>query len=475
MLPAEMALVHPQNGHAVEIDGGGRTRRYLDNAATSFPKPVVVARAVQEYLTGNGAPGRGLYAEAREAGALVQRCRERLCEVFGAPRSSASNVVFGYNTTDALNLAIKGVVSRARRAAVVVGGMGDGRARVVTTAAEHNSVLRPLHRLASEGAIEWSIVPVDPLTGLVSAAAVLAEVRKAPTALVAVNHASNVSGCVQPIETIGRGLREMERAGGGHGAQGRCLFLVDGAQSLGHWPVDVEAACIDLLAFPGHKGLLGPQGIGGLWIRPGVESLVDTTREGGSGNVSELPSHPSMMPEKFEAGSQNVVGIAGLLAGVEWTLERSVKALREHEAALIAKFLGAFDPYSGRGYANSLPGLRLVGLAPVEQRVGVFSLVHEALSPAELAMVLESEFGVLSRPGLHCAPLMHKALGTLHEADAAEVERGPGESTHAEPSQVGRAWGACRLSFGPFVTMADVEYALSALGEICSGSSVAGR
>lgn len=469
MLVAEIAPVYPQNGHAVEFDSGGRggpVRRYLDNAATSFPKPAAVASAVQEYLAGNGAPGRGLYAEARQAGAMVQRCRERMCEVFGAPRSSASNIVFGYNTTDALNLAIKGVVSCARRAAAGRRNNGDVRTRVVTTAAEHNSVLRPLHRLASEGLIEWVVVPVDPLNGLVSASAVLTEVRRAPTTLVAVNHASNVSGCVQPIEAIGRGLREIRGEVEGGGVNGRCLFLVDGAQSLGHWPMQVDSACIDLLAFPGHKGLLGPQGVGGLWIRPGVEALVDTIREGGSGNVSELPSHPTMMPEKFEAGSQNVVGIAGLLAGVEWMLEKSVQSLREHEAALIARFLKAFDPYSGRGYANTLPGLRLVGLAPVEQRVGVFSLVHEALSPAELSMILESEFGVLSRPGLHCAPLMHKALGTLSEIDA-----------EAQPSanHLGRAWGACRLSFGPFVTMADVEYTLNALAEICSASPAAGR
>lgn len=421
-------------------------RSYLDNAATSFPKPPGVAEAMHRYMTENGAPGRGLYDEARSAAGLIRRCRERVCELIGAPKSQWAQVVFGYNTTDALNLGIQGIMMhahRVRRNAGSRGGEGSGgKVHVVTTTAEHNSVLRPLNKFESEGICEWTRVKVDSRTGLVNVEELASALRPGVTTLVAVNHASNVTGTVQPIEAIGAAVRV--RAAG-------AIFLVDGAQSLGHVPVDVERAKIDLLAFPGHKGLLGPQGTGGLWIRPGVEQRLDTVREGGTGNVSELESHPTMMPEKYEAGSHNTVGIAGLSEGIAWLQQQGIARIREHELELISLVLSRFDPVTGEGIGegrNGLQGLHLLGLAPIESRVGVFSFVHDGLSPAELSTVLEMEYGILSRPGLHCAPLMHRTIGSW------DPERGV-------------TGGACRLSIGPFTPREEVERALAALAEIC--------
>lgn len=410
-------------------------RRYFDNAATSFPKPPGVAAAMMRCMTELGAPGRGLYAEAQEVASLIRICRERVCQVLHAPRSNWANVVFGYNTTDALNLAIRGTLTGARR-------RSSGPAHVVTTAAEHNSVLRPLNRLSADGVCEWDKVPIDPRTGLVDPEDLVNAIRPGRTALVAVNHASNVSGAVQDIGAIGRAVRARGDA--------ELLFLVDAAQSLGHIEVNVDEACADLVAFPGHKGLLGPQGTGGLWIRKGVETRLDTVREGGTGNVSELETHPTIMPEKFEPGSHNAVGIAGLSEGIAWLLDRTIDSVRSHEAALSQSILDCFDPNTGDGESGGLPGLRLIGLAPSRQRVGVFSLVHENLEPTELATVLETEFGVLSRPGLHCAPLVHRAMGTLGEG-----ARGAAGS------------GACRISLGPFLTDSDVQHVLGALRQLC--------
>ncbi|HPO92137.1 MAG TPA: aminotransferase class V-fold PLP-dependent enzyme [Phycisphaerales bacterium] len=440
-----------QNDPTIARRPAAQARRlYLDNAATSFPKPPAVAQAMAGYMTELGAPARGLYAEARQGAEILRLCRERLCELFHAPRApdggrGEQNVVFTLNTTDALNLAIRGSLVHARaRSRTPVG--------VITSDAEHNSVLRPLARLEREGVCRWMRVAVDPRTGLLNPDDVIDAARALTLsgvvpALVGINHASNVTGAVQDIDAIGRGLRDL--------TQGRTLFLIDVAQSLGHIDVNVEAACVDLLAFPGHKGLLGPQGTGGLWIRPGVERQVDTVREGGTGNRSEDPEHPEIMPEKFEAGSHNAVGIAGLSEGVAWLLEQGVDRIRAHELELTRRVLARFDTQSGRGDAESggeLAGLRLLGLAPASSRVGVFCFTHEQFEPAELSMLLETEFGILSRPGLHCAPLVHRAMGTF------------------DPDR-GITGGACRISFGPFVTPDDVDYALEALAKVCQSAA----
>lgn len=392
-------------------------RLYLDNAATSFPKPPCVWEAAIHYATQVGAsPGRGGYAEAVEGGRLLHRCRERINTLIHG--ESPDHVVFALNTTDALNMAIRGVVRHRQHTPP------NEPIHLITTDLDHNSVLRPFNSLAAEG-VEWTCIACDPETGLVDPADVAAAIRPT-TALVAVVHASNVTGTVQPVGAIGKICRERG-----------VLFLVDAAQSVGHMPVDVQELCIDLLAFPGHKGLLGPAGTGALYLRPGVEQLIATTREGGTGTVSEQDTQPETMPDKYEAGSHNTVGLIGLSEGVGWILERGTETIFEHERQLVGLMI---DRLADK---DCFPGLRLIGPRTRADRVGVFSVVHESLLPHELAGMLETSFGILVRAGLHCAPRAHGLFGTTAQA------------------------GATRLSFGAFNTEADIERACSALSEIC--------
>ncbi len=362
------------------------------------------------YMTEVGASsGRGSYAEAVEGGRLVRKCRERINRLING--ESADHVVFTLNTTDALNLAIKGITANARGA------------HVIATEMDHNSVLRPLNRLAGEG-VEWTCVPADPRTGLIDPADVRRAIRSG-TVLVIVNHASNVTGTIQPIDEIGRICRETGAA-----------LLVDAAQSMGHFSIDVRASHIDLLAFPGHKGLLGPLGTGGLYLRPGMETRVMPLREGGTGSASELDVQPAALPDRYESGSQNAVGIVGLSEGVAYILERGQEAVAAHERELTGALL------EGIAAIREEAGLTVVGNSGVEGRVGVVSIVHESLSPQELSTLLEQAHAILTRAGIHCAPRAHRALGTA------------------------AGHGAVRISVGPFVTREDIARTVGALHEI---------
>jgi len=397
-------------------------RLYLDNAATSFPKPACVHEAMVDYATRVGAsPGRGAYAESQEGARILWRCRERLCRLIGG--ADPRNLVFTLNATDALNLASWGVVAYVRRADP------DRRIHLVATAMDHNSVLRPFNALAVQG-VDVTFVDADVRTGRVDPAEVASAIRS-ETVLVAVVHASNVTGVIQPIEAIAPACR----------AAG-CVFLVDAAQTAGHLPIAADQMGIDLLAFPGHKGLLGPLGTGGLYIRPGLETCIDAIRQGGTGTVSESDTHPTGLPEKYEPGSHNMPGIAGLDAAAGYLLERGIASIREHELDLIRQMLDGLRLLESHG-------VKLLGTTDPDLRVGVFSVVHETISPAEIAERLEREFGVLTRAGIHCAPKAHQTMGTLHG---------------------GRFQGATRLSVGPFVTRDDVGYALEALAAICPGN-----
>lgn len=405
-------------------------RLYLDNAATSYPKPSCVIEAMTRYAEELGAsPGRGAYAEARASGEMLWRCREAVLRIAhnGREVKKPERVIFTLNCSDALNLAIRGVVSAARRK--------NGRApHVVTTAMEHNSVLRPLNELRERGEVEFTIVPAHPATGIVDADDVLRAVR-GDTALVAVVHASNVSGSVQPVGEIGPRVRERG-----------VPFLVDAAQTIGHVPIDMDALGVDLLAFPGHKGLLGPLGTGALVLRDGMDELVDTVREGGTGSRSEEDSQPRELPDRYEPGSHNAIGLAGLLASCEWLLSRKVESIAMHEGALVGAFLRGVESVLG-------DGLRLLGPRSAENRVGVFGLVVDGVKPGDFAARLEREFGVLSRAGLHCAPRAHGTFGTRTHPMGAEYA------------------GATRLSFGAFTTVEDVERAVRAV-ERCATSEV---
>jgi selenocysteine lyase/cysteine desulfurase len=413
-------------------------RIYLDNAATSFPKPPGVYDAMLRYATEIGAsPGRGQYHESREGARLIRQCRERLCRLING--EDPSHVVFALNTSDALNLAIKGVARRWKQT-------HPGRPmRIITTAMDHNSVLRPYRALEEDGA---EVVHIDaaPDTGVVAPSAVCHAITE-HTALVAVNMASNVGGTIQPAAKIGQVCRKFD-----------VPYLVDAAQSLGHVPVDVQELRADLLAFPGHKGLMGPQGTGGLYIRPAMLPRLATTREGGTGSWSEDDAQPSSMPERFEAGSHNTAGLVGLSESVQWILDQGVASLREHELGLIRVVLDGLREGGCRGMgweqpatsagngtdASALPldGFRLLGPTDAAARVGVFALVHDSLDPGEMAAILEASFGILVRSGLTCAPGAHRTFGSLGKG------------------------GALRFSLGPFVTHEDVEALLGALRQI---------
>ena len=287
----------------------------MDNAATSFPKPPAVHQAMMRFATDIGAsPGRGGYAEAREAGRLMGVCRQRLVKLIHGDAQAPQQVIFTLNTTDALNLAIRGLLQpgAAHRPA-------GHRGHMITTWLDHNSVLRPFNALIDQWGLRQTRVECDPQTGLVDPEDIRRAIRP-DTGLIAVVHGSNVTGTLQPIRAIGAIARAHQ-----------VPFLVDAAQTLGHVPLDVEADGIDLLAFPGHKGLHGPLGTGGLWIRPGLEQSMRPIREGGTGSVSERDTQPDFLPDRFEAGSHNAIGIIGLSEGVAWVLEQTVAKLWRRE------------------------------------------------------------------------------------------------------------------------------------------------
>ena len=402
-------------------------RLYMDNAATSFPKPKAVHEAMMHFATKLGAsPGRGAYAEAREAGRLMNQCRTRLCELIGADVQKPEQMIFTLNTTDGLNMSIRGIAGYA-----IANNKGSEKPHIITTWLDHNSVLRPFNALAQNNDIEQTRIECDPQTGLVDPADIQKAIRPS-TCLIAVVHGSNVTGTVQPITEIGKIAREHE-----------ITFLVDAAQTIGHMPVDVVESNIDLLAFPGHKGLLGPLGTGGLYIRPGIEKIMLTTKEGGTGSVSEQDTQPDFMPDRFEPGSHNAIGIIGLSEGVQYILDKGIDPIWEHEQQLMRIMIEGLCEY------GDMPGMNWYGPQGVKNRCGVFSVrVAGYDQPQTLSDALESRYGILTRSGIHCAPLAHQTFGTHNLG------------------------GMTRFSFGPFLTSQDVKYASDALGQICLEAEV---
>lgn len=386
-------------------------RIYLDNAATSWPKPAGVYAAVDRYQRELGAPaGRSAYSEAGEVQQQVNAARRGVAQLIGC--GDPSRVVFTFNGTDSLNLALHGLLRP-----------GD---HVVTTVCEHNSVLRPLKQLEQQRGVAVSRVKCGP-NGIVSLDDLAAAFRP-ETRLLAIIHASNVTGALQPVVEAAELARR-------HAA----LVLVDAAQSLGHVPVDVGELGADLLAAPGHKGLLGPLGTGLLYVSPGVEEQLESLRQGGTGTASEQETQPASLPDKYEAGNHNVPGLMGLAAGVGFLLERSIEANRQHEQELTERLLA--------GVANCA-GVNVYGPADASRQVGVVSLTMAGFDPQELASLLDTAYGIQTRAGLHCAPWMHRSLGT---ADAG---------------------GTLRFSVGPFTTPTEIDTAAGAIAEIAASASV---
>jgi cysteine desulfurase / selenocysteine lyase len=365
---------------------------YLDFAATSAVRPPEVAEAVRAYLTDVGAtPGRAGHARALRAGRIVLRCRRALAAMLAFDGDPA-RIVFQLNATHALNTALFGVVSP-----------GDV---VVRTAYDHNSVRRPVAALRERG-VEERVVSGRPDGGvdLDEVAALLRQSRRTPR-LLTLPHVSNVTGVELPV-------REMSDLAHEAGA----LVLLDAAQSAGHLPVDVEALGVDLLAFTGHKGLLGPQGVGGLWVREGVD--VSPLLFGGTGSESDEAAMPAAYPDHLEAGSQNGPGIAGLLAGVEWLATHGVAEVHTREMELKAELLALLEP---------LDGIEI--RSPATTDGGAIVLVTSPhLAPAELARRLESQHGIETRAGLHCSPGAHAALGTI-QTGALRISAGWATTRH---------------------------------------------
>lgn len=345
---------------------------YFDNAATSSPKPPEVLERVNAALTEfNANPGRSGHSAALSAAREVLSARERLASLMNA--GEETNIAFAFNCTDALNLAIKGALR-----------YGD---HVITTQLEHNSVLRPINALAARGRISLSIVSPR-ADGFVDPEDIRASIRK-NTRLIAVTHASNVTGAIQPVAAIG----ELARREG-------ILYLIDGAQAIGATPVNVRALSCDLYAFPGHKSLLGPMGTGGLYIRPGV--VLRTLREGGTGTDSESMLQPDERPERYESGTLNLPGIAGLGAGCAFVAKR-VSAIMSHERELT----GAL--YEG---LSAIRGAEIYSPREEAARAGIVSFNLPEMTSSDVADRL-GRMGIAVRGGLHCAPGAHRFLGTL--------------------------------------------------------------
>lgn len=348
---------------------------YLDNAATSFPKPPEVVAAVEATLRHNAAnPGRGGHQLSLQAGRLVMECRETLARFFAI--GDAARIAFTANATEAINLGLFGVLKP-----------GD---RVVTTSMEHNAVVRPLRALSDRGV---DVVRVDAdAQGLVAPAALRAACL-ADTRLLIMNHCSNVTGTLQAIEEIGPWCRR----------QG-ILFMVDAAQSAGIFPIDVEAMAIDLLAVPGHKSLLGPPGTGFLYVREGLD--LQPLLYGGTGNFSQSSAQPLAMPERLESGTLNTIGLAGLKAAVEFLEAVGLERVRAHEQALLGQLIDGL---------GGLDGVTLYGPLGSSRHGGALSFNINNLDPSLLGFRLDREYGICCRVGLHCAPEAHGSIGTLPE------------------------------------------------------------
>lgn len=356
---------------------------YLDNAATSHPKPATVYAAVLDAMQNIGAsPGRGGYGSALQASRLLFAAREAAAAFFAC--ADSSRVIFTRNATEALNMAVRGTLQP-----------GD---HVVTTSMEHNALLRPLFMLQKTG-VALTIVPAD-AAGLVNPDDIRRALRPS-TRMVALAHVSNVTGGIQPVAEIAAIARE---AG--------ALVLLDAAQSAGSLPIDMQALGVDLLAAPGHKGLLGPQGTGLLAVAPQV--ALRPLLAGGTGGSSDQDHQPDGFPEGFEAGTHNLPGIAGLKAGIEFLTTTGVAAVTDHE-----REQGCYL----RQRLGQLPGCRLHGPAAPEHHLGLLSMTIDGWDPSALAFTLDREYAIAVRAGLHCAPRAHRTIGT-HPAGTVRISPG---------------------------------------------------
>ncbi len=391
-----------QKPHIIlQIQEAGDIMIYLDNAATTYPKPKSVYKNVMDAMTKYGAnPGRGSHAMAIEGARVIYETRELLAELFNF--DDPMRVILTFNATDGLNMAIKGILRP-----------GD---HVVTTAMEHNSVLRPIKELENIG-VENTIVSCSH-EGKINVEDIEAAI-KTNTRMVVTTHVSNLTGTIFPIEKIGEMCKRRN-----------VLYLVDGSQSAGVLEIDMQKQHIDFLAVPGHKGLLGPQGTGALLINSDAE--IKELKEGGTGSESSNPHQPNFYPDKLEAGTHNLPGIAGLNAGLKYILNKGTKSILSHEKNILETFINEM---------RKNPKIVIYGPEDINDRSGVVPVNIAGMDSSEVAYILDTEYNVAVRPGLHCAPLAHKTIGTENI-------------------------GAVRFGIGPFTIRTDVIAAAKALNEI---------
>jgi cysteine desulfurase family protein len=380
---------------------------YLDNAASSWPKPDTTWQAMEHFMRSVGAnPGRSGHRLSIEAGRIINEAREALAELFAI--DDPLRIVFTRNATESLNLAIFGILQS-----------GD---HCVTSSMEHNSVMRPLRALEKKG-LELTAVSCSS-KGELDPRGIEKAIKK-NTRLIVTTHASNIIGTLMPIAEVGAIARA-------HGI----LYCIDAAQTAGAYPIDVETMKIDLLAFTGHKSLFGPQGTGGLYISEELEEKLEPLMRGGTGSRSEFQEQPDFMPDKYESGTPNTVGIAGLGAGVRFCLEQGVAHIREKEEGLTRMLI------EGLG---AITHVLVHGCGDAEKQVAICSFSIRDLAPSAITMELDEEFGIMTRPGLHCAPIAHQTIGTSPE-------------------------GTVRLSAGYFTTEEEISLALEAVEKIAARS-----
>lgn len=380
---------------------------YLDNGATSFPKPQEVADAVYEYMTHIGTNiNRGGYQTAYDLEGVVFETREILADIFGA--SDCKNVVFTKNVTESLNIVLKGLLKP-----------GD---HVLCSSMEHNAVMRPLVQLSKSG-IEFDRIPGNENGELILSK--VASLIKPNTRAIVMTHASNLVGTVNPIAEVGAIAKK-------HGIK----MIVDSAQTAGVIPINMKEMNIDALCFTGHKSLMGPQGIGGFVLDEDMISLIEPLLSGGTGSISHTEEIPDFMPDRFEPGTMNLPGIVGLNAALKWIDAQGINNIYSHEMGLTKRFIDGLQPLEAAGK------LRIIGLRGTEGRTGVVSIQTLEIDCADAAFKLDFDYGIMTRVGLHCAPAAHKTLGTF-------------------PT------GTIRFSFGVFNTEEDVDIAIRALEKIC--------
>ena len=379
---------------------------YFDNPATSWPKPPCMIEAMIDFNNNIGAnPGRSAHRLSIEAARVLFNTRDSIASLLGA--KDPDTIVFTRNATEGLNIVIHGLLKP-----------GD---HVITTSMEHNSVMRPLRSKEKEG-VELTIIKCSS-EGEVDPEDISRAIKKNTTLIIS-THASNVAGTIMPIDEIGHIARSRD-----------IVYCVDGAQTVGNVAFNIKEQPIDILVFTGHKSLYGPQGTGGIYIRKGIEGRIKPLEQGGTGSRSEYEEHPDFMPDRFESGTPNTIGIAGLGASVRHVSALGIDNIRKKELHLTGLFLDGIA---------SIEGIKVYGVKDINKKIAVVSFSIEGMTPSDISYILDREFNIMSRPGLHCAPSAHRTMGSFPE-------------------------GTVRFGFGIFNTEEEIKIAIEAIEKIASG------